>query len=204
MLNTHRLLSALAATIVLAGAPACATGGFYRYPQAGTRPVDNRAYRNGYQAGREQGEADARRGRRFGYERNGDYRSADRGYGGRGSRGEYRQFFRDGFAAGYNDGYRRYARDTDGYPSGPYVYGGGRDRPQVYRSPAADSGYRDGYDQGREDARDGHRFDPIRASRYRSGDRDYDNRYGSRDEYKRQYRDAFQRGYEQGYREARR
>jgi hypothetical protein len=67
-------------------------------------------------------------------------------------------------------------------------------------SPAAANGYRDGFDQGREDRRDRKRFDPVRAPRYRAGDHDYDRRYGSRDAYKRDYRAAFMQGYEQGYR----
>ena len=113
MLNTHRMMPAIVATVVLAIAPACATGGYYRYPQGERRSVDARAYRNGYEAGRAQGENDARRGRRFDYDRDGAYRSADRGYGGYGNRNEYSQIFRDGFAAGYDDGYRRYSRDTN-------------------------------------------------------------------------------------------
>jgi hypothetical protein len=65
-------------------------------------------------------------------------------------------------------------------------------------------GYRDGYEQGRSDARDRDRYDPVRASRYRSGDHEYNSRYGSREDYKREYRAAFQLGYDQGYRESRR
>jgi hypothetical protein len=74
----------------------------------------------------------------------------------------------------------------------------------VYSSPAAEVGFRDGLAQGRDDAGDRRRFDPVRASRYRSGDHDYNNRYGSRDDYRREYRAAFQQGYEQGYRGVRR
>ena len=69
----------------------------------------------------------------------------------------------------------------------------------VYRSPAADNGYRDGFEAGRDDARDGDRYDPVRTSRYRSGDHNYDGRYGSRDVYKRDYRAAFEQGYREGY-----
>jgi hypothetical protein len=64
---------------------------------------------------------------------------------------------------------------------------------------AARTGYRDGVDAGRDDARHRDRFDPARARRYRDGDHDYDRRYGSRDEYKREYRSAFERGYRDGY-----
>jgi hypothetical protein len=60
---------------------------------------------------------------------------------------------------------------------------------------------REGAQKGREDAKDGDRYDPRRHNWYRDGDRGYNNRYGSRDQYKVAYRDAFERGYAQGYRE---
>jgi hypothetical protein len=66
-------------------------------------------------------------------------------------------------------------------------------------SAAYDNGFRDGLEKGREDLRDNDSFDPVRHSRYRSGDRGYDSRYGSREEYKLTYRDGFEAGYAQGY-----
>jgi hypothetical protein len=87
----------------------------------------------------------------------------------------------------YDTGYPR-----AGYPA-PVQRGG-------YGSAAARSGYRDGIEAGRDDARHRERFDPVRARRYRQGDHDYDRRYGSRDEYKREYRSAFEQGYRDGYR----
>ena len=54
-----------------------------------------------------------------------------------------------------------------------------------------------------EDARDGDRFDPVRAKDYRDGDNGYDRRYGTRDQWKVAYRDGSKAGYERGYREAR-
>lgn len=211
MLTRYQILPMLLAATVLTTSTACAAQ-IYGRPAPGVR-VDDRAYRSGYDSGLQDGRDDARRGRSFNMQRHGEFRSADRGYGGYGSRNEYRDVFRRGFSAGYNDGYRQFDRrgdrerdnrrydgyDDRGQRSGPY-YGGGA----VLRSPATDSGYRDGYDAGRNDARRGDRFDPVRATRYREGDHDYNSRYGSRDEYKRVYRDAFQRGYEQGYREVRR
>jgi flagellar biosynthesis/type III secretory pathway protein FliH len=210
MFKAHRALPALLAAAVLTAAPACASrGALYRYPTS-TRGADDRAYRNGYDEGRRAGEDDARRGRSFDYRRHDDYRDADEGYRDRGntSRNAYRQAFRQGFADGYDEGYRRYARagrGTYGYPNNPNIYrGSGRYPSYGYGSPAAANGYRDGVEQGRNDARHGDRYDPIRASRYRSGDHDYDRRYGSRDDYKREYRAAFQQGYDQGYRDGRR
>jgi hypothetical protein len=64
-----------------------------------------------------------------------------------------------------------------------------------------DNGYKDGYDKGREDARDNDAYDPVRHSRYRSGNRGYDRRYGSKEEYKNVYREGFQAGYAAGYRD---
>ena len=215
------LPAGLLATLMFA-TPACASQrALYRYPTGG-RGVDQRAYSIGYDEGRQRGEEDARRRRSFDYQRHNDYRDADAGYRGNGNRSDYRSVFRQGFVAGYNDGYRRYAQGgyaqggyaQGGYPQGGYPQGGyPQDRyPQggygsagIYAtSPAAENGYRDGYEQGRNDARSGSRFDPVGARRYRSGDQDYDRRYGSRDAYKREYRAAFRSGYEQGYRGSRR
>ena len=62
-----------------------------------------------------------------------------------------------------------------------------------------DSGYQDGYRQGREDARDGDRFDPRGQREYRNAD---NGRYRSSDA-RRVYRQGFERGYEEGYRDGR-
>jgi hypothetical protein len=83
-----------------------------------------------------------------------------------------------------------------GYPRGGYPPPASRGR---YISQAAQIGYRDGMDAGRNDARHRERYDPVRAKRYRQGDHDYDRRYGNRDEYRRDYRAAFERGYRDGY-----
>jgi len=177
------------------------------------------AYDNGYRAGYDQGQADARGRDRYGYERNGRYRNGDDGYNSRnGNRNDYRQAFRQGFAAGYEQGYNGYGGYGNGravprrdpgygsrYPSdrnypnagrGGYGgYGGG------YYGEASERGLREGAQKGREDAKDGDRYDPRRHKWYRDGDRGYNSRDGSRDRYKAAYRDAFERGYAQGYRE---
>ncbi len=210
MFKAYRFLPAVFAVAVLTATPACAS---YQRSYGGQqygRGYDDRAYRNGYEEGRQDGESDARRGRSADYRRHGDYRDADNGYRG-GDKGDYRQAFRQGFAEGYNDAYRRYA-GVDNRRGGPIFRDnrrggpifGGPARGPVYNSPAAAVGFRDGLSQGRDDARDRRRFDPVRASRYRSGDHEYNSRYGSRDDYKREYRAAFQQGYEQGYRSERR
>jgi hypothetical protein len=75
------------------------------------------------------------------------------------------------------------------------------DRGYGSNSVAVQNGERDGYEKGREDARDNDSYDPVRHSWYRSGDRGYNNRYGTRDDYKLVYREGFESGYERGYRE---
>jgi hypothetical protein len=199
----HAVHAVLLATAVAVATPACAADGvFVRYPQ-NSRGGDSRVYDAGYKQGFEDGRHDARDRRPFDYSRHDEYRRADRG-----DRRVDARVFRDGFIAGYDDGYRRYARnDRDGWRDGgpsPDFGRGPSVRDGRFRSPASENGYRDGYAQGRDDARDGDRNDPVRASRYRSGDHDFNGRYGSRDDYKRDYRAAFVQGYEQGYRESRR
>lgn len=82
------------------------------------------------------------------------------------------------------------------YPNNGRVYGN--------NSVPFDNGYRDGLEKGREDANRNNSYDPVRHSRYRSADHDYNKRYGSKDQYKLVYRDGFEAGYEQGYRALRR
>jgi hypothetical protein len=218
MFTPHRYVSAILLTAGLAiAAPACTTG-YYGYQRGGLYPdAERRAYDNGYRDGQKDGEKDARNGRSFSYDRHDDWRDADDGYHrDYGSRDYYRRVFRRGFETGYSEGFNRYARGGYGhpsrrtpypypYPSGGYGYpSGGYGYPGAYGSPAAQVGYRDGYEVGRDDARDRESYDPIRSGRYRSADHEYDRNYGSKDDYKRIYRDAFQRGYEAGYREYRR
>lgn len=203
MPRLHRILPLALALTALVGGSACASHAYHRHPSP--RTFDDRGYYYGYEDGRRHGEGDARHGRSYDYDRHGDFRSSDDGYRGYGSRHRYRQDYRQGFVAGYDEGYRRHARDYRGQR--PYwdgrgpTWDGGR-RGAFYRSAAGEHGYRDGFSQGRDDARDGDRYDPVRAERYRSGDHDYDHGYGSREDYKRAYRAAFQQGYDEGYRGA--
>jgi len=154
--------------------------------------IDDRAYDNGYRDGLSEGERDARDGREFSFVRAEMYRAADEGYRrDDGDLNDYRQMFRRGFEAGYREGFERNARAT---ARGPYPA-----RPAEL-SPAAQIGYRDGYDVGRNDFRDHESFDPVRSGRYRSADHHYDSRYGPRDRFQREYRLGFEDGYERGYR----
>ena len=192
---------------LLVSSPACVSAG-YMTVRRDVRDVERRAYDNGFREGVWNGERDARDRREFRVNRSGEYRDADAGFrrGDGLSREEYRRVFRDGYEAGYREAFDRVARSYE------------RDRPVVvvpppavrqdprvvtpdggYRSRAAQNGYQDGVEAGRNDARDRARFDPIRAKRYREGDHDYESRYGSRDQYKREYRAAFEQGYREGY-----
>lgn len=217
MLTRARNFSAmLVAASVWISAPACAAQTYgYRGPRDGGYGADisRRAYDSGYREGVRAGQDDGRDGRPFSYSRHDDWRDADDGYHREfGNREFYRDNFRRGFEAGYSEAYNRYGyrgRDRRGayppyqtYPA--YPAGGGIAVPRGSFSPAAQNGYRDGLEAGRDDARDRRAFDPVRAKRYREGDHDYDSRYGSRDAYKQEYRTAFQRGYDEGYRGVRR
>jgi hypothetical protein len=212
MFRAHRYFPALLLVAgVAAAAPACAAQ-TYGYPTRGVygRDIERRAYDYGYREGLEQGNNDARRNRSFSPERHSEFRDADDGFRrGDGDRSFYRQNYRQGFQVGYRESYNRLARSNGGY--GVYGNRGGVYGGPVYQDPrvvtprggygnyAAQVGYRDGFDAGRNDARDRNRFDPVRSKRYRDGDHDYNNRYGDRELYKRDYRAAFEQGYREGY-----
>jgi hypothetical protein len=212
MLKRHLPL----APLVLAAATLFATAACgHPYYRTGYPPraydVQRIGYDNGYHEGLEHGAQDAREGRRFDYRRDSDYRHADEGYRrDYGDRDDYQRAYREGFAAGYTDAFNRGARGPRGGVTYPPAYPprtGYPDRDAGrggYRSQAADIGYRDGYEAGRDDAHDRHRPDPISAKRYREGDHGYKKDFGSLDLYKRDYRAAFQQGYERGYQEGRR
>jgi hypothetical protein len=188
MVNATRYLrfpAALLAVAVLVTMPACAAG---VYPQAlhGRRSRRPEFLQPGGQRRTHVGIEDARRGRAFDVRGHSEWRDIDRQRIER----DDAQARRRGFEAGYEQGYQAIAR-----PEIP------RDR---FPSPAAQSGYRDGLEDGRRDARENERFDPVRSRRYRSADHDYDRRDGPLEADQREYRDAFQRGHEDGYRGLRR
>jgi len=83
-----------------------------------------------------------------------------------------------------------------------YGYGGGRNRDAGYAREierrAYDTGYREGLEEGRNDARRGRDYAPSRHGEYRNADDGYHRRDGEREFYRRVYR----RGFEVGYRES--
>lgn len=152
-------------------------------------------YERGAREGLREGETDARRGDRFGFTDERDWQRGSAPY-------------RQGFEAGYRRGYGG-SRGSGGYGGGGYGgnggYGGydsGRGDARIYANPATAAGFNDGYEQGLEDARDGDRYDPIRAKDYRDADNDYDRRFGTKAQWQVAYREGFRGGYDRGYREA--
>lgn len=83
-----------------------------RYPAAGSRNSSSTAaYDNGFRDGLEKGREDVRDNDSFDPVRHSRYRSADRGYNSRyGSKDQYKLAYRDGFEAGYAQGYGRRPR----------------------------------------------------------------------------------------------
>lgn len=175
------------------------------------------AYNQGFARGRSAGAEDFRRGQRFNFADETEYRRGDYGYRSQfGNRDRYRDDFRRGFAEGYREGYGRTDfRSTPYYAPSPapgfgYVApgaaapypGAGYGNASINRNDlAASNGYDDGYREGLNDGRSRHRDDPFAESRYRNGDHGYSGWYGPKDLYRVRYRDAFRSGYEAGYRD---
>ena len=221
MLNMKRYLLVPAVSLFALAFAAPASAQFGRPSDRNGYYRAGPGYDNGFREGLKEGEKDARSRDPFEFRDEGDWRDADHGYHRQyGDRNTYRRVFRDGFEAGYADGYRRSARNNgwgrggNAYPNYPaypdrapggYGYPGDNRYPNSGRygyNPAYDAGVRDGYEKGREDARDRDSYDPLRHSWYRSGDRSYRSEYGSREQYRDLYRQAFREGYDRGYREA--
>lgn len=111
------LLVFVFASLVALTTPACAAlPNYYGVSEprvVGARDArDARAYDLGYREGFQLGRDDARRGRPFDYTRHREYR--ENGHRSRerddpGAR-RFRRLYRDGFARGYNDAYRQFAR----------------------------------------------------------------------------------------------
>jgi hypothetical protein len=78
-----------------------------------------------------------------------------------------------------------------GYPRGGYA----RDLERR----AYDNGFREGVEEGQNDARHNRDFSPQRHSEFRDGDRGYNRDYGDREFYRRNYRQGFQAGYAEAY-----
>lgn len=90
----------------------------YRYPNSGSNRYgyNTPAYDNGFRDGIEKGREDAQDRDSYDPVRHSWYRSGNRGYNSRyGTRDQYKLIYRDGFEAGYDQGYR--SRGGSNYPS---------------------------------------------------------------------------------------
>lgn len=67
----------------------------------------------------------------------------------------------------------------------------------VFRQ-AQENGYREGLQQGQDDARQGRYKNPQSSNLYKKGTSGYSNRYGNKDAYRNVYRRAFLQGYARG------
>ena len=79
-----------------------------------------------------------------------------------------------------------------GYPRGG-VYGRDLDRR------AYDNGFREGVEEGQNDARRDRDYSPQRHSEYRNADDGYRRNEGDREYYRRAYRQGFEAGYRDAY-----
>ena len=80
-----------------------------------SRDAGRYGFERGHREGTDQGYEDGRKGRRFDYVRDGDYRDADDGYKGwMGSRHAYANGFQRGFAEGYRRAFEQGRRDRRG------------------------------------------------------------------------------------------
>jgi hypothetical protein len=96
--------------IALVGRPLYVGDDGYRSRDAGRY-----GFERGYREGSEEGYKDGRKGRRFDYVHDGDYRDSDDGYKGwMGPRHVYSRGFRRGFAEGYRRSFDQGRRDRSG------------------------------------------------------------------------------------------
>lgn len=166
-------------------------------------------YQHGYREGLRKGIGDRTHKDKYKPE----VKDADAGYEKyMGNKDQYKAGYRNGFIAGYDDGfYNRASRLGQVYgPVGdPYSRSrGSADRYEdVYASRgwgasdvAYDIGYRDGLTAGSMDFRERRSARPEDQRDYRDAEHGYRPSYGDRELYRRQYRDGFVRGYEDGYR----
>jgi flagellar biosynthesis/type III secretory pathway protein FliH len=186
------------------------------------------AYDNGFREGLKQGEKDGRKNDRFAYQDDNTFRRADKGYHREfGPVDRYRQSFRTGYAAGYNDGYQRYApnygygnsrngigrsvprrdtRDPYGNPNGgryptyPQQYPG----QQYPGSSGRYGGYTDiavqnGVNDGYEKGVDDARHNRASDPVRQSWYRSGDRHYDSRFGSREQYKDLYRQGFRDGY-----
>jgi len=129
-----------------------------------------------------------------------------------GDKGQYKEGYRSGFVAGYDDGFNnRPSRFSQIY--GPYTDEASRVRGSADRyddvyverrfgasDVAFDMGYRDGVASGADDFNHRRNRPPQELKDFREADHGYRSNYGDKLVYQRQYRDGFEQGYRDGMR----
>ncbi len=217
-----------------------ATGGAGYYGQYNQYPVQTYGYpaqngygyqneqqyasQVGYQDGFAKGQQDRAQNRQFKYNSGEYWEDATHGYNKQmGPKDNYRQWYRQAFAQGYNDGYYGRAGGYGPYGppvNGPYGYNGPYNNGPVYQSgpypgqypygapvyqgnmpndPAFQYGYRDGVTYGQGDARNGRGFNDHRGDAYHHATDGYNGSYGDKDDYQKRYRQAYIQGYRAGW-----
>jgi hypothetical protein len=164
-------------------------------------------YRDGYDHGREDHRANA------GYDyQSEDYRRGDTGYDRyMGDHGEYKSGYREGYVAGYDDGFygragrfdQIYGTENGNYPDRSRGYDRDDDvyerHGYGYSDVAYDISFRDGLEAGQNDRGKGKDFRPEKHDRYEDADHGYRKSYGDKNDYKRRYRQGFSAGYEDAF-----
>lgn len=177
------------------------------------------ARNTGYRDGLEKGRIDARDGDSYNLQRHDAYKDADHGYRDSfRSKEAYKRVYREAFTRGYKEGYTAGGGPGRGRGRGWGLGQGNRsgggpvgNRPGDISRPgnsmlvdtARNTGYRDGLDKGRNDARQRKSFNLDRHDAWKDADHGYRDSFGNKDQYKQIYRDNFRRGYEEGYRRGR-
>ena len=137
-------------------------------------------YEHAYRDGADRGRFDREHGISY-HENAKGYYDETRGYQSfMGSKGQYKQGYREGYKAGH--------------PSDPYA-------PRKWGATdlAFDTGYRDGVTAGRYDRGRNSRPDFEATDAYRNGNHGYGIGYGESASYQAHYRTGFERGYRDGF-----
>lgn len=180
-------------------------GGYY---QGNSRQARQYGYQQGYRDGYAKGRHEGRENDPNDYQTP-DWRQATRGYEQwMGPVEVFENGYRDGYGTGFQAGFRSlnggwdYDRDSDRdggrYNRGGVIYdrsGYGYGGDTGYRI-----GYQDGMNQAREDAYRNKPFNSNPRGKYDDRDHGYRREFGHKDSYKAQYTDGYRTGYEASFR----
>lgn len=215
------LFLALRLALLATAIPALAGLALAQHQHGGSLDARTHGYEHGYRDGYRRGKLDVDRGASSNH-RTDDYNRGERGYQSyMGNHGEFKDGYRHGYLAGYDDAYnRRPGRWTDvfgvdnddqlhqnptqgqQYPNQQYpVNQDPNDDVYVnnhygYQDVAYDIGYRDGLIKGREDSSHNRDFRLDRHDLYKDATHGYRDNYGSKSAYRTQYRRGFTAGYQ--------